>query len=71
MVIPKEKMSEIVFHENGIEVKAKVSSTQQFKFYIGEDDIRTILSLYRATWLENEEIDSRTYDDDSIQDAIY
>ena len=46
MKIPQEKMSKIVLHENGVEVQAKISSKEQIKFYIGEDDIRSILSLY-------------------------
>ena len=73
MKIPQEKMSKIVLHENGVEVQAKISSKEQIKFYIGEDDIRSILSIYRVMHIEigNEEIDESAYDEDSIQDAIY
>ncbi len=73
MKIPQEKMSKIVLHENGVEVQAKISSKEQIKFYIGEDDIRSILSLY-SSYRNNyneENDDTAYYDEDSIQDAIY
>ena len=72
MLIPQEKMSKIVLHENGVEVQAKISSKETIKFYIGEDDIRYILSLYSGSgnYSDNTE-DDAYYDEDSIQDAIY
>ena len=73
MIIPQEKMSKIVLHENGVEVQAKISSKEQIKFYIGEDDIRSILSLYSnyGNNYNEENDDTAYYDEDSIQDAIY
>ena len=73
MKIPQEKMSKIVLHENGVEVQAKISSKEQIKFYIGEDDIRSILSLYSSNGnnYNEENEDTAYYDEDSIQDAIY
>lgn len=69
MIIPEYKFSSVEMCENGIHIKAKVSSDSEKSIYISDTDMMKILTRYFDE--DKEENVTNSVSNNGIEEAIY